>query len=328
MAKKLLCYFGLLFFALVYSCGLSGPKPDKRVVATLEVVGDDISEEEMKEAMEAIKNRFTQWGAYPEIEYVPNTNTLSFTLETAADQERILKFLTVRANLEFFEVISKEKMMSFVIAANQMIGGDEYNEVDALMGKADDEENVQENAPLLDKLQADTDHGGMFSVLEADTSTVMGYLRRNDVAELLESKKKNTKFVWGLKSKSSGAFTLYALRTLVSGKARLDGSSIKAASQDYSMTGMPTVTIIMNEEGIKIWTKLTEEAFQANFQIAIVLDNIVHSAPAVNNGAIYGGRSDISGNFTEEEANDLASMISAGAIPETKVLSFDVEPLE
>lgn len=329
MTKRVLYgLVGLLFFTLVYSCGLTGPKPDKRVVATLELVGDDLSEEEMNEAVFAIKNRFEKFGAYPEVSRVPQTNKLKFSLETAAGEDRILKFLTVKANLQFYHVISSKKMMNFMMEADQIIAGDSISEVDALIGEENDEENLEEYAPLLVKLQSSVESAGMFSVLEADTALVMGYLRRNDVLNLLGSDKRKTKFVWGLKSKRNDAFTLYPLRTLGFGKAPLDGSTIERAAPSYSPAGMPTITIQMNAEGAEIWEKMTEEAYDNASLIAIVLDNIVRTAPGINNGPIYGGRSEISGEFTIEETTDLASMISFGAIPKTKVLSFDVEPLK
>ena len=327
MTKRILCCLGLLFFTLVYSCGLSGPKPDKRIIATLELVGEDLSEKEIKEAVLAIKNRFDKFGAYPEINRVPNTKKLNFSLETAADQERIFKFLTIEANLQFFHVVRTEKMLNFAIAADEWIAGGETSDEDVLIGEPDEAGDLEENRPLLEKLQSAVS-GGMFSILEADTAMVMGYLRRNDVLNLLEENKRNTKFAWGLKSKSNEAFPLYALRTLVSQAAPLNGSMVERAYQNYGAADMPTVTIQMNEEGADIWAEMTEHAFKNSSQIAIVIDDIVHSAPGVNNGRIVGGRSEISGDFTLEEAVDLASMIGAGAIPKTRILSFDVVSLK
>ena len=327
MTKKLLCYFGLFFFALVYSCGLSGPKPDKHIVATLEVVGDNMSEEELKAVILSIENRFDRWGAYPEIEEGAVKQTLDFNFKTHASQERVLKLLTARADLEFYEVIKQEFMMPFIQAADRMAGGEGLSEIDDLLGNEDSEENEKAESPLSSKFQSGFTQGGLFAVLPSDTAEVRGYLMRRDVNDLLGSEKETIKFLWGAKANDNGGFVLYAIRTLPLGKPRMNGRYIEGAEQNFSVVGAPVVTMLMNGKGSVIWEQITSDAFQNNFQIAIVIDDKVYSAPGVI-GPIAGGKSEISGDFTEEEAADLASMIRAGALPEIKILSFDVVPIK
>jgi SecD/SecF fusion protein len=84
----------------------------------------------------------------------------------------------------------------------------------------------------------------------------------------------------------------------------------------------------MNAEGAVIWERLTEDAYQNNSLIAIVVDGVVFSAPGVASGPIKGGRSQISGDFTLEEAWDLAGAVGSGAIPKMKILSYSSEPLQ
>ncbi|MCL4164089.1 UNVERIFIED_CONTAM: hypothetical protein GTU68_019152, partial [Idotea baltica] len=71
----------------------------------------------------------------------------------------------------------------------------------------------------------------------------------------------------------------------------------------------------MNAKGAKIWEEMTGKAYNQQSQIAIVLDNVVYSAPGVNNGPIAGGSSSISGDFTLNEAIDLANVLRAGKLP-------------
>tara|TARA_B100001093_G_scaffold519638_1_gene609592 strand:+ start:1 stop:1740 length:1740 start_codon:yes stop_codon:yes gene_type:complete len=71
----------------------------------------------------------------------------------------------------------------------------------------------------------------------------------------------------------------------------------------------------MNTKGAKIWEEMTGEAFNQNSQIAIVLDDVVYSAPGVNSGPISGGNSEISGSFNLNEAIDLANVLRAGKLP-------------
>ena len=96
------------------------------------------------------------------------------------------------------------------------------------------------------------------------------------------------------------------------GKPGLGGEVITSARQDYDQNGRVEVSMSMNAEGAKVWKRLTGE--NIGRQIAIVLDDYVYSAPNVN-GEIPNGQSQISGNFTVEEAQDLANILKAGKLP-------------
>tara|TARA_R100000750_G_C2346963_1_gene96954 strand:- start:5982 stop:7772 length:1791 start_codon:yes stop_codon:yes gene_type:complete len=71
----------------------------------------------------------------------------------------------------------------------------------------------------------------------------------------------------------------------------------------------------MNGQGAKVWEQMTGNAYENQSQIAIVLDNIVYSAPGVTSGPIAGGRSQISGDFTVNQGQDLANVLRAGKLP-------------
>jgi SecD/SecF fusion protein len=83
----------------------------------------------------------------------------------------------------------------------------------------------------------------------------------------------------------------------------------------FDQFGKPSVTMQMNGKGAKQWEELTGKAFTQKSSIAIVLDNIVYSAPGVSSGPIAGGRSEISGTFTIDETKDLANVLRAGKLP-------------
>lgn len=113
---------------------------------------------------------------------------------------------------------------------------------------------------------------------------------------------------------------LYGLRTYGRANAELDGDAISDASMDYDQSGKVEVRMSMKSYGASIWKRMTEKAAgdpatQAdNRCIAIVLDNIVYSAPTVIN-PIPNGTSSISGSYTTEEATDLANVLKAGKLP-------------
>lgn len=105
-------------------------------------------------------------------------------------------------------------------------------------------------------------------------------------------------------------------------KAPLEGSVITDARLDFDERGKPAVSMTMNTEGARIWRRLT--AANVGRQIAISLDNMVYSAPVVRN-EIPNGSSSISGNFTVEEAKDLANILKAGKMPvPTRIVEEEV----
>lgn len=108
--------------------------------------------------------------------------------------------------------------------------------------------------------------------------------------------------------------TLYALKvTTRDGTAPLSGDVIVNAFQDYDQNGQPEVSMSMNNEGARIWKRLTGE--NVGKQIAIVLDGYVRSAPNVKS-EIPNGQSSISGGgMTVEEAQDMANILKAGKLP-------------
>lgn len=126
---------------------------------------------------------------------------------------------------------------------------------------------------------------------------------------------KNLRLLWSVKPspEQPDVLQLIAIRiTSREGKAPLGGDVIADARQDYSQNGQVEITMSMNTEGARTWARLTSD--NVGKCVAIVLDNYVYSFPRVNE-EIPNGRSSISGNFTIEEAKDLANILKAGKLP-------------
>lgn len=161
--------------------------------------------------------------------------------------------------------------------------------------------------------------------LKADTAKINEYLRNEKVKSLFPSK---VKFMWGAKATLRGeapnqveTFDLYAIKiTDRSGKAAMSGDIITDARPDFDAQsgGHPYISMTMTGEAAQKWAKLTRDnspqGDKKGRSIAVVMDNMVYSAPTVN-GEIKGGKSQITGNFTVEEANSLAAVLSAGKLP-------------
>ncbi len=168
--------------------------------------------------------------------------------------------------------------------------------------------------PLLARLQ----------VINQNNGAVVGYANKRDMAaidELLQSPEakavlpEDMKLLWGVKGidKNEEVFELYAIKvTERNGRAPLEGDVVTDAKDEYDQNSRPCVSMQMNVEGARRWAALTK----ANIHrpVAIVLDNLVYSAPNVQN-EITGGNSQITGNFTAEDTRDLANVLKSGKMP-------------
>lgn len=156
----------------------------------------------------------------------------------------------------------------------------------------------------------------------ADTSKMSTYLVHPALASIWPP---DLKFMWGAKTEviqdqETDLLALYAIKvTSRDGNAALEGKYVTDAYQDYDPMDPSKVVVNMrmDNEGAEKWRILTGQNKPSNGRkhaIAIVLDNVVYSAPTVE-GEISGGSSVIQGNFTIEEATDLANILKAGSLP-------------
>ena len=149
----------------------------------------------------------------------------------------------------------------------------------------------------------------------SDTSKVNAYLKMSHVISVFP---RDMKFKWHVKpfkyDESDSYYELHAIKvTGRDGKAPLDGDVVTDARSEFDQnSGSAEVSMGMNADGAKTWARLTKNNI-GNF-IAIVLDDYVYSAPRVNQ-EITGGRSSISGDFTVNEAKDLANILKSGKLP-------------
>ena len=147
-----------------------------------------------------------------------------------------------------------------------------------------------------------------------DTAKINEYLNTPQIRQLFP---RDAKFLWTVKpvkwDKTKSYYELIAIKvTNRDGKPSLDGSVVTDARDEFGTSGSAEVTMAMNAEGAKIWARLTAD--NVGKSIAIVLDELVYSYPRVNQ-EIKGGRSSITGDFTINEAKDLANVLKSGKLP-------------
>ena len=145
-----------------------------------------------------------------------------------------------------------------------------------------------------------------------DIPKINEYLAMKQVKDVLP---RNLSLKWGVKAidEKEQFFELYAIKvTNLDGTPALGGDVVTDANADFVQQAGRSeqqVSMAMNAEGAKAWARLTKE--NIGKAIAIVLDDMVYSAPNVND-EITGGRSQITGHFTPEEAKDLANVLKSG----------------
>ncbi len=156
---------------------------------------------------------------------------------------------------------------------------------------------------------------------------IIGFAKKADMESILSDLeyakstfKKDVHFAWGFKElkEAPGYYELFALKKSKDGRAALNGEVVTDAQQEFGQTSATAeVTMVMNNVGSTQWARITKDNIGKS--IAIVLDDAVYSAPTVND-EIKGGRSQITGNFTLEEATDLANVLKAGKMTAPAVI--------
>ncbi|MFC2126263.1 protein translocase subunit SecDF [Bacteroidota bacterium] len=153
---------------------------------------------------------------------------------------------------------------------------------------------------------------GLFYTVK-DTSRINRIFKRSEIKTLVPN---NMKFLWKNSTipgdGEEEVLEFFAIKVRRGSQAPLTGEVIVDARQDFDERGQPSVSMQMNATGSKIWRRLTAE--NLNRRIAVVLDNYVYSAPNVIT-EIPNGSSQITGNFTIEDAQDLANVLKAGKLP-------------
>lgn len=302
-----------------------------------------VLETEIKEtitsAFETLRNRIDKFGVtQPNIQSLGDNGRILVELPGAKDIERVRKLLEQTAQLEFYETLyASEVINAYLIPANEALKGivkkDEIEEtvvekdstldddVSDLLKDVDEEEaEEQDFGPLFEILTPNTNAFQSTKVSTVgfttvkDTATVMSYLRNPAIIKLRPAKLRYMKFAWGALEEGSDVVALYALESNRAGAPAMDGDVVRDAGQDFTVTGEPKVDVSFEGQGVSQWAKLTRDVAVKQNAIAIVLDNIVQSAPGAN-GEIKGGNTEISGSFTVASAQDLATVLKAGKLP-------------
>ena len=286
-------------------------------------------DESIVSAFEVLRKRIDKFGVtQPNIQRLGTSGRILVELPGARDVERVKKLLQSTAQLEFWETFKNDQFTNFLYAANNLLieKGVQKNQtktetsaIDDLLAdvEAKDSATIAVGNPLLDLVKGYGYSGGpiLAQFAKKDRNTVMGYLDLPEVRRLLPQQFRYIEFAWGKEQEGSEIVDLYILKSNRDGIPPLSGGVIVDAFNTYDQLGQPAVSMQMDTKGARIWENMTGKASREGSNIAIVLDDIVYSAPGVSKGAISGGRSEISGSFSLNESIDLANVLRAGKLP-------------
>lgn len=297
-------------------------------------------DESIESAFEVLRKRIDKFGVtQPNIQKIGQSGRILVELPGAKDVDRIKKLLQSTAQLEFWETYKIDELGNFLMATNNALkltekavavtpetataANDSINKLLTDDKVKDSTAAKKGDNPLLDKFVAQGGGAILAIVDPKDTSAINSYFKRTDIRALLPADKRYAKFVWGKPSvnvdektkKPVTTVELYALKGNRDNQASMSGGVVTDAKDSFDQLGKPSVTMQMSGAGAKSWEELTGKAYSTKGYIAIVLDDIVYSAPGVTSGPISGGRSEISGVFDVTETKDLANVLRAGKLP-------------
>ena len=293
-------------------------------------------------AFQIIQARVDKFGvANPNIQRLPGSGRIQIELPGVDNPERIRRLLTGAAKLEFTEVYRLNELAPAIEGMGAYLLREEAARKATLKttaptagtaakGTSNLESQLAQGGKTDSTGKAKTDTAAaaaqgtaltqlflpvgqdQLGVYLKDTARANAVLNAPDVRSLFPS---DAVFAWDRKTfkatDGKEILPLYFIKK-AAGRAPLEGDVITDATNDYDDRGRPEVTMNMNPEGARKWKNLT--AANVGRPVAILLDNLVYTAPNVQN-EIPNGRSSISGNFTVEETKDMANVLKAGKLP-------------
>ena len=311
--------------------------PESTDEQVIEVIRAE-AESAISNSFNVLRNRIDRFGVtQPNIQKLGNSGRILVELPGVKEPERVRKLLQGTASLEFWATYDNAEVEGYLAEANATLAQllDDETTVaatEAASEETDDilAEELQQNQNEAAAEAAYRKQNPLFSILQpsgargnacigyanyADTALVNKYLNMPQIKTLFPPEFKP---MWTVKASQwipgDNTFELVAIKaTSRDGKAPLDGGAVTDARVQYGNTGgNPEVSMSMNAEGANTWARMTKD--NIGKQIAIVLDGMVYSYPTVQS-EIAGGSSQITGNFTLEEAEDLANVLKSGKLP-------------
>ena len=306
------------------------------------------SEGAISNAFNILRTRIDRFGVtQPNIQRLEKAGRVLVELPGVTDPQRVRKLLQGTASLEFWETYNNSELIQYLMDADAksrlLVSGkvEVAQTADSVVAPKTEGDLALLNQISGDSIAKPTDAKSLFSYLMAmpggygpvvgtavakDTADVNAIINNESIKSVLP---RDLKLMWTVKplqgkeaqgwvnrpiNPKESVFQLVAIKvTSLDKRAPLEGDVITNARHNVGSRGSDyEVSMTMNSEGAKTWARLTKA--NLNRSIAIVLDGFVYSFPTVQS-EISGGSSQITGNFTPEEAQDLANILKSGKLP-------------
>ncbi len=280
----------------------------------------ELSQEEAEQkaitnSCNVLRTRLEQFGAKKAFVKVNDDNKIIAIIPEVQEPERVRRLLQADGRLEFWETFENSELISMLSEINRALPA---LPLDETIEDARVAEYKQKN-PLFGLLNpfvtpdGEAMRGPAVGLVHAsDTTRLRAMLTSAEANDILP---RDVRFVWTAKPAREDApyYHLIALKAMRNGRAALGGEVITAAKVEHNKwSPEPVIDLSMNAEGAKCWQYLTRD--NVGKSIGIVVDGQLYSYPTVM-CEIECGRSQITGNFSEEEAADLANMLNSGVMP-------------
>ncbi|MCG2793953.1 MAG: protein translocase subunit SecD [Weeksellaceae bacterium] len=264
-------------------------------------------------AYEVLRTRIDKMGVtQPNVQRVPGTGRILVEMPGIKDIDRVKKMLQTSAKLQFWEVQLGQEVVPY------------FSQLDQLVKTKGDSIGVAKSTNLMNLIQLNSTPGNAVANVKLSDTAVVNKLLNSEIAiKARPINLKYTQFMWGYKpeSTSPNSLVLYAIRGNITQKAPVDGA-VESANINYDQLSRIVVDMQMDSQGARDWKAMTEK--NKGKVVAVTLDGRVYTAPSVND-VIPNGRTQISGNFSQEEAKDLVDVLGAGKLPAgAKIVQADV----
>ena len=248
----------------------------------LECVNEKAKKEDIVKSVIIFKNRLNTSGLDYKLK-LKNDNTISISFKTETDYQQAESLIFSRANFGFYLAFENKAGLAIILNNESLL--DIYNS----------QITVSEN------------YGQSVILVSDENKHAVEDIVKNCI--LKNSELSTLEIAWSKTKCENGMWELFLLEK----SNYIDGSFItKSFAQIDKITNYSAVMIEFSEEGAKLWSNLTGENINKN--VSIVVDGEVYSSPRIMD-RISGGKAMISGNFSENQAKDLAALIQYGELP-------------
>ncbi|MCM1109775.1 MAG: protein translocase subunit SecD [Clostridium sp.] len=252
-----------------------------------------------------LRNRIDQFGVVaPNIQELEKDGQILLELPGVKEHDRVRELLKSSANLEFYETIPLSEISNQLAELHSTLASDTTKDGRGFWGYF---LQAGGNSPIAVGIATPNNRAAIDEIIASPVARRILPSNLKLAWEVNPVEFEYTDTVTNAKRRME-YYTLVALKT-ANGKAALDGDVITSATSDFDNTTGNYVSMNMTSQAAKQWARITGN--NLNKQVAVVLDGQVYSAPNVNS-VIEGGRSQITGNFTTDEAKDLANVLKSG----------------